>query len=64
MDQLGNVEFTEVFDKDMATHVVTEVVYGADAFFVFDQNVSKDQDLKKVQGDIELKIQSLCILLQ
>ena len=59
MDQLGKVEFTEVFDKNMATHVVTGVMYGADAFFVFDQSVSKDQDLKKVQGNIGLKIQKL-----
>ena len=59
MDQLGKVEFTEVFDKDMATHVVTGVMYGADAFFVFDQNISKDQDVKEVQGNIDLKIQKL-----
>ena len=59
MDQLGKVEFTQVFDKDMATHVVTGVQYGADAFFVFDQNIGKDQDLKKVQANIDLKIKSL-----
>ena len=62
MDQLGKVEFTEVFDKDMATHVVTGVTYGADVFFVFDQSVSKDQDLKKVQENMGLKIQSLVSL--
>ena len=62
MDQLGKIEFTEVFDKDMATHVVTGVIYGSDAFFVFEQIVSKDKDLKKVQENIEEKIQSLLAL--
>ena len=59
MDQLGEIEFPQVFDKYTPTHIVTGVMYGADAFFVFDQNVSKDEDLKKVQGNIDLKIQSL-----
>ena len=62
MDQLGKIEFTEVFDKDMATHVVTGVMYGADAFFVFDQKVCKDQDVKIVQGNLDLKIQNLLSL--
>ena len=48
MDQLGMVEFPEVFEKDMATHVVTGVMYGAEAFFIFDQEVGKDQDVKTV----------------
>ena len=56
MDQLGMVEHPEIYDKGIATHVVTGVVYGADAFFVLDQEVSKHQDVKKVEGKIGLKI--------
>ena len=59
MDQLGKIEFTEVFDKDLATHVVTGVMYGADAFFIFDQKVCEGQDVKKVQENIEMKILNL-----
>ena len=59
MDQLGMVEHPEIYDKGIATHVVTGVVYGADAFFVFDQEVSKHQDIKKVEGKIGLKIKKL-----
>ena len=59
MDQLGKIEFTEVFDKDLATHVVTGVTYGADAFFIFDQKVCEDQDVKIVQENIQMKILNL-----
>ena len=59
MDQLGKVEHPEIYDKSIATHVVTGVVYGADAFFVLDQEVTKHQDVKKVEGKIGLKIRKL-----
>ena len=29
VDELGNFDFEDVFDKDIATHVVTGIVYGA-----------------------------------
>ncbi|XDV48056.1 hypothetical protein PO909_017554, partial [Leuciscus waleckii] len=32
------------YDDDVATHVVTAVLYGADACFVFDREVSSDED--------------------
>ena len=53
IDPLRTAEISEVFKEDMATHVVTGVVYGADAFFVFDQ---KNYDAKTAQSNIELKI--------
>ena len=59
LDPLGMVEFPKVFEEDIATHVVTGVVYGADAFFVFDQEVGKDQDVKTTQENMELKIRQL-----
>ncbi|MBN3284132.1 STXB protein, partial [Polyodon spathula] len=42
MKQLGrgNVQHPYVFDQGIATHVVTAVFYGAQAFFVFDRDVS------------------------
>ena len=62
MGHLGDVEFPEIFEKDIATHVVTGVEYGADAFFVFDQKVDKEQDIKQVEGEIGLKLHDLVSL--
>ena len=59
MDQLGHFEYTDAFDKDIATHVVTGVVYGADAFFVFDREVKEDEDIKKIHGSLKVKIGGL-----
>ena len=59
MDQLGHFEYPDAFDKDIATHVVTGVVYGADAFFVFDQEVKEDEDIKKIHGSLKVKIGGL-----
>ena len=59
MGQLGKFEYQDVFDRDIATHVVTAILYGADAFFVFDREVSSDENIKKVQGDLKVKIGGL-----
>ncbi|XP_048014011.1 uncharacterized protein LOC125246919 isoform X2 [Megalobrama amblycephala] len=44
-----NIVHREVFDNDTATHVVTAVLYGADACFVFDREVSSDEEIKIVE---------------
>ena len=59
MDQLGNFEYTDVFDKDIATHVVTGMVYGGDAFFVFDREVGVNEDFKKIYGYLQMKVEGL-----
>jgi len=37
MDHLGNIQFPDVLNDQDATHIVTGITYGADAFFVFDR---------------------------
>ena len=59
MEQLGNVEYPEVFSKQIATHVVTGVLYGADAFFVFDHMASENESVKNVSGKVEALIKCL-----
>ena len=59
MDQLGNFEYTDVFEKDIATHVVTGMVYGADAFFVFDREIGENEDMKKIHGNLKVKVGGL-----
>ncbi|MBN3315934.1 STXB protein, partial [Atractosteus spatula] len=64
MNQLGqqNIAFKEVFDQGTATHVVTGVLYGAQAFFVFDREISSDETKQGVQGSMEgaIKMMDLC----
>ncbi|XP_067865877.1 uncharacterized protein [Heterodontus francisci] len=58
MSHLGrqNVTYPYVFDQGTATHVVTAVLYGAQAFFVFDQEVSSADSLQDIQGKLEVMI--------
>ncbi|XP_063873078.1 uncharacterized protein LOC135107310 [Scylla paramamosain] len=54
MEQLGQgkVQHPDVFDHGTATHVVTSIVYGAQAFFIFDRNQSSSDHDRKVGGDV------------
>ena len=59
INQLGNIEYTDVFHNDIATHVVTGLVYGGDAFFVFDREVGENEDMKKIHEDLRVKVGGL-----
>ncbi|XP_045908028.1 stonustoxin subunit alpha-like [Micropterus dolomieu] len=58
MDHLGrgNVKHPYVFDKGLATHVVTAILYGAQAFFVFDREVSEEEDHQDIEGNLKVMI--------
>ena len=55
----GKVQYPEVFDQDIATDVVVGILHGAKAFLIFDQEVSKDESLKKVHGSMEVLVKAL-----
>ena len=59
MSQLGKVKYPQVFEDDIATHVVTRVQYGADAVFVFDRQVDSTENFYQVHGSLEAKISVL-----
>ncbi|XP_051899675.1 uncharacterized protein LOC127585959 [Pristis pectinata] len=61
MSHLGrqNIAYPSVFDEGSATHVVTAVLYGAQAFFVFDQMVSSAEKMQDIQGNMEATIKCL-----
>ncbi|XP_036372061.1 neoverrucotoxin subunit alpha-like [Megalops cyprinoides] len=61
MSQLGrqNIAYKDVFDQGTATHVVTGVLYGAQAFFVFDREISSNEDMQKVKGSMQGAIKVL-----
>ena len=55
----GKVQYPEVFDQDIATDVVVGILYGANAFLIFDQEVSKDETFKEVHGNMEVLVKAL-----
>ncbi|KAL3055781.1 hypothetical protein OYC64_018467 [Pagothenia borchgrevinki] len=55
----GNVKHPYVFDKGVATHVVTGILYGAQAFFVFDREVSVKENLQDIQGNLKVMIKKI-----
>ena len=44
--KLGDLDNPDVFKDTTATHFVSGVLYGADAIFVFDQEVSRDEKIQ------------------
>ncbi|KAF4073301.1 hypothetical protein AMELA_G00257410, partial [Ameiurus melas] len=59
----GKMEHHEVYDHDVATHVVTAVLYGADAYFVFDRQVNLSEETKKGHGELKIdldKLKNIC----
>ncbi|XP_039373366.1 uncharacterized protein LOC120392695 [Mauremys reevesii] len=55
----GNVSYPAVFDQGTATHVVTAVLYGAQAFFVFDREVSSSENVCDIEGKLQLAIKMI-----
>ncbi|CAF0948120.1 unnamed protein product [Adineta steineri] len=49
----GNLDHPDLHDKNLATHVVTGVVYGAEAFFIFDRTISNSESKKEVSGSLK-----------
>ncbi|CAM4724268.1 unnamed protein product [Leuciscus chuanchicus] len=47
------------YDNEVATHVVTAVLYGADACFVFDREVSSGEDKRVIAGDVKAVLEKL-----
>uniref|UniRef100_A0A3B3Q9Z9 Fibronectin type-III domain-containing protein n=1 Tax=Paramormyrops kingsleyae TaxID=1676925 RepID=A0A3B3Q9Z9_9TELE len=58
----GNVKHPYVFEKGIATHVVTAVLYGAQAFFVFDREVSESEDQQNMEGNLQVMIKKISSL--
>jgi len=52
----SNVEFEDYLTHQGFTHVVTKIVYGADAYFQFSQSLSDEKSQKDIEGDLAAKI--------
>nr|XP_029501002.1 uncharacterized protein LOC115116650 [Oncorhynchus nerka] len=64
MDHLGagNVKHSNVFQEGSATHVVTALLYGAQAFFVFDSKVSSGENHQDIQGNLNVAIKRIPLM--
>ncbi|CAF4043424.1 unnamed protein product [Rotaria sordida] len=55
----GRIRHPELFDSNIATHVVTGVLYGAEAFFIFDRVISEEENKKEVAGTLHAVINKI-----
>ncbi|KAK4299847.1 hypothetical protein Pmani_027919 [Petrolisthes manimaculis] len=53
MERLGSITYPKALDEGYATHVVTGIIYGANAFFVFDRNIKNSQSKNTIDGNLE-----------
>uniref|UniRef100_A0AAR2JUA2 SNTX thioredoxin-like domain-containing protein n=1 Tax=Pygocentrus nattereri TaxID=42514 RepID=A0AAR2JUA2_PYGNA len=59
MTQLGKISYPEVFEQKTATHVVTAVLYGGQAFMVFDKTVSEKEDKQEAEGNLRVMVKKI-----
>lgn len=61
MTNLGSkhVEYSEFFENIQATHVVIGILYGANAFFVFDSDKVDSSNVQEIQGSMEAAIRKI-----
>ena len=61
MDHLGrdNLKYLDDFEQGKATHVVTGILYGAKAFFVFNSDVCNDENCQEVEGKLKVMVKKI-----
>uniref|UniRef100_A0A8C6TXQ3 SNTX thioredoxin-like domain-containing protein n=1 Tax=Neogobius melanostomus TaxID=47308 RepID=A0A8C6TXQ3_9GOBI len=53
------IKSSEIIEKGLATHVVTGIEYGANAFFVFDSQKVESSNIQTVKGQMEVTIKKI-----
>jgi hypothetical protein len=61
MNHLGesNLEHQKILGTKIAAHVVTGIVYGADAYFVFDHSISSEEKKREISDTFEAAIKKI-----
>ncbi|KAK2892493.1 hypothetical protein Q8A67_012481 [Cirrhinus molitorella] len=59
MTQLGQITYPQMFDQKTATHVVTAVLYGAQAFMVFDQTISEGHCKEEIERELNVMVKKI-----
>ncbi|XP_071380269.1 stonustoxin subunit alpha-like [Centroberyx affinis] len=54
-----NMQCRDVVEKGLATHVVSGILYGANAFFVFDSDRLEGSNVQDIQGSMEVIIKKI-----
>ncbi|XP_071944801.1 uncharacterized protein [Antedon mediterranea] len=55
----GKIMYPNVFKYGIATHVVTGILYGGQAIFVFERQFYESETYKKAHGDLQAAIKAL-----
>nr|AAI24491.1 Zgc:153921 [Danio rerio] len=59
MSHLGTITYPQVFEQKTATHVVTGVLYGAQAFMVFDRMLSEQENSEHIETEMSLMVKKM-----
>ncbi|XP_056311275.1 cytolytic toxin-alpha-like isoform X2 [Danio aesculapii] len=59
ISQLQDITYPQVFEQKTATHVITAVLYGAQAFMVFDRTLSTDENIQEIKGELNVMIKKI-----
>ncbi|KAM9454711.1 cytolytic toxin-alpha-like [Clarias gariepinus] len=59
MKELGNITYPQVFEQKTATHVVTAVLYGAQAFIVFDYASAEHESKQDIEGNLHAVVKKI-----
>nr|AAI54126.1 LOC100007703 protein [Danio rerio] len=59
MSHLGTITYPQVFEQKTATHVVTGVLYGAQAFMVFDRMLSEQENSEHIESEMNLMVRKM-----
>uniref|UniRef100_A0A8C1NAL4 Uncharacterized protein n=1 Tax=Cyprinus carpio TaxID=7962 RepID=A0A8C1NAL4_CYPCA len=59
MSHLHKITYPEVFEQKTATHVVVAVLYGAQAFMVFDRTLSEEEDEQQMEGKLNAMVNKI-----
>ncbi|XP_016106960.1 neoverrucotoxin subunit beta-like isoform X2 [Sinocyclocheilus grahami] len=59
MSHLNKITYPEVFEQKTATHVVVAVLYGAQAFMVFDHTLSEEENKQQMEGKLNAMVEKI-----
>ncbi|RXN09851.1 verrucotoxin subunit beta-like protein [Labeo rohita] len=59
MNHLGEITYPQVFNQKTATHVVMAVLYGVQAFMVFDRTFSEEENKQMIEGDLNVMVKKI-----
>ncbi|XP_048067071.1 stonustoxin subunit alpha-like [Megalobrama amblycephala] len=59
MSHLGQITYPQVFEQKTATHVVVAVLYGAQAFMVFDRKFSEEENKQEIEEELNAMVKKI-----